>query len=449
MIRSNVVNNPILKADFPDPDVIRVEDTYYMVSTTMHFMPGCVILRSFDLINWEIYSHVYNTLDDTPAQMMEGDKSIYGQGMWAASLRYHRGRFYVCFVANDTRKTYLYQADKIDGPWEKQTIAGFYHDCSLLFDDDDRVYIVYGNKEIYLTELNQELTGPKPGGLHRLIVRDNDDIRLGYEGAHFYKINQRYYLFLIHWLSGGGGRRVEACFYADSLEGEFTGKDILDDDMGYFNMGFAQGGIVDTPEGDWYAILFQDQGAVGRVPVLVPVHWEKDFPVFGIDGKVPAYIKTKSTRPGHGYDPIVSSDEFHYFPESDGTIHLRSVWQWNHSPDNELWSVDGEAGILRIRSGRLSENVTRTPNVLTQRTVWPACSASVEVDGSLLNDGDYAGICALQGRYGMVAITRKNSKYYLVMKGNPRKADYTMGKTCDKEPGTEYERILHLARKLP
>lgn len=412
-----------------------------MVSTTMHFMPGGVILRSFDLVNWEIYSYVFDTLDDTPAQRLDGDQSIYGQGMWAASLRYHRDIFYVCFVANDTHKTYLYQAKDIRGPWNRQIIEGFYHDCSLLFDDDDRVYIVYGNREIYLTELTQDLTRPKLGGLHRLVVRDREGVRLGYEGAHFYKINQRYYLFLIHWLSDGSGRRVEACYCADSLQGEFTGKDILDDDMGYFNMGVAQGGIVDTPDGDWFALLFQDQGALGRVPVLVPVSWVNDFPVFGVQGKVLHTISTASTRPGHVYAPVVSSDDFLYPPGPDGKIHLSQVWQWNHIPDHQLWSVDGVNGVLRIRSGRLSENVTRTLNVLTQRTVGPGCSASVEVDGSRLNDGDYAGICALQGRYGLVAITRENGRYFLVMKGNPGKADFTMGKTCDRQPGTEYEKI--------
>ncbi len=434
-------NNPILRADFPDPDVIRVDDTYYMVSTTMHFMPGAVILRSFDLINWEIYTYVYDTLDDTPAQKMEDDKSIYGQGMWAASLRYHNREFYVCFVANDTHKTYLYRAKDVKGPWEKQTIEGFYHDCSLLFDDDGRVYIVYGNMEIYLTELNEDLTGPKPGGLHRLIVRDKPGIRLGYEGAHFYKINRRYYVFFIHWLSDGSGRRVEACFSADSLEGEFTGRDILDDDMGFFNMGVAQGGIVDTPAGDWYAVLFQDEGALGRVPVLVPVSWENDMPVFGIDGKVPHFIETQSTRPAHIYEPIVASDEFKYLPDAHGRIHLSQVWQWNHTPNNDLWSVDGEKGLLQIASGKLSENVTRAVNVLTQRTVWPACEASVLVDGSMLNDGDYAGLCALQGRYGMIAITKEHGKYYLVMKGKPGKANHVMGKTCDRTPGEEYARI--------
>jgi beta-xylosidase len=407
----------------------------------MHFMPGAVILRSFDLIHWEIYTYVYDSLDDTPARKLEDDKSIYGQGMWAASLRYHKKTFYVCFAANDTKKTCLYRAKDLKGPWKKQTIEGFYHDSSLLFDEDDRGYIVYGNKEIYLTELNEGLTGPKPGGLHRLLVRDEEGIRLGYEGSHFYKINNRYYVFLIHWLLDGSGRRVEACFRSDSLQGEFTGRDVLDDDMGYFNMGVAQGGIVDTPDGDWYAVLFQDQGAIGRVPVLVPMHWEKDFPVLVIDGKVPSCVETNSTRPNHIYEPIVASDDFKYFPAADGKIHLNNVWQWNHIPDHDLWSVDGERGSLQIGSGKLSENVTRAVNGLTQRTIWPACSAKVDVDGSLLKDGDYAGICALQGRYGMIAVTKENGKYYLVMKGNPGKPDNTMGQTCDKKPGEEYARI--------
>ena len=125
--------NPITKLDYPDPDVIRVDDTYYMVSTTMYFMPGCEILRSYDLINWEHAAFVYNRLDSTPAQKLSGKENIYGQGMWAASLRYHDGIFYIVFVANDTHKTYLYTASDINGPWKKSEIPGFYHDNSVLF----------------------------------------------------------------------------------------------------------------------------------------------------------------------------------------------------------------------------------------------------------------------------------------------------------------------------
>ena len=101
--------HPIIQMDFPDPDVIRVEDTYYMVSTTMHFIPGCVILRSYDLRNWEIVERVYDYLDETEGQRLQNHSGIYGKGMWAASIRYHKNRFYLCFVANDTGKTYLYQ----------------------------------------------------------------------------------------------------------------------------------------------------------------------------------------------------------------------------------------------------------------------------------------------------------------------------------------------------
>ena len=120
--------NPILKLDYPDIDVIRVEDTYYMISTTMYFMPGGVILRSYDLVHWEIASYVFDAHEDTPAARLSNGQNIYGQGMWAASLRYHKGTFYVCFVANDTHKTYLYRANNIEGPWTKQYIEGFYHD---------------------------------------------------------------------------------------------------------------------------------------------------------------------------------------------------------------------------------------------------------------------------------------------------------------------------------
>ena len=175
--------NPITKLDYPDPEVIRVGDTYYMVSTTMYFMPGCEILRSYDLVNWEHAAYVYDTLDGTDTQKLEGKENVYGCGMWAASLSYHEGVYYVCFVANDTHKTYIYQSKDIEGPWEKYTLEGFYHDNSILFDDDGKVYIVYGNTDIYLKELKfdeaMHLTdvGIEP---EKLILSDKNDVYLGY-----------------------------------------------------------------------------------------------------------------------------------------------------------------------------------------------------------------------------------------------------------------------------
>lgn len=408
--------NPLTRLDYPDADVIRVGDTYYMVSTTMYFMPGCEILRSYDLANWEHAAYVYDRLDSTPRQTLDAG-NIYGQGMWAASLRCHDGKFYVCFAANDTHRTYLFTADSVDGPWEKRCIEGFYHDSSLFFDDDGRVYIVSGSRHIRLTELKPDLSGPLDGGLDRVIVTDPWKHNLGYEGSHFCKINGKYVLTLIHSLETRW-MRTEACYVSDSLEGEFTGGEALCHDMNYCGQGVAQGGLVDTPDGDWYAVLFQDRGAVGRIPILVPVHWEGDMPIFGINGEVPEDIPVKSTRPEHIYEPLVSSDDFRTVSDDRrlyGSFGLKSAWQFNHEPDLTLVSADSEKGVLCIRTDRVTDDVTKAKNTLTQRMAWPGCSGEVTVDASALNDGDYAGLCALQSCYGFAAVTRRDGGNVIVM----------------------------------
>ena len=440
--------NPLIGLDYPDIDVIRVDDTYYMVSTTMYFMPGCVILRSYDLINWEIASYVYDTLDDTDAQKLTHKQNIYGQGMWAASIRYHKGTFYVCFVANDTHKTYLYQSKDINGPWKKQYIEGFYHDCSLLFDDDDRVYIVYGNKQIHLTELNESLTGPKEGGLNRIIVEDVGNNRLGYEGSHLYKINGRYYVFFIHSLKEEW-YRTEACFWADSLTDEFVGGDVLKDDMGHRYSGVAQGGIVDTPDGKWYAILFQDRGAVGRIPVLIPMHWEDKKPVIGIGGKIPKKIETTSTRPDYLYEPLYVSDDFLYEPDEKGKIQLHPAWQWNHNPKDELWSVTEKKGTLRLHSGKICDNLLQAYNTLTQRMAELVSMAEVEIDASGIKEGDYAGICSFIGCYSGIAMTLRSGQYELVVLGKEAKdASMMPNKACAEGKAEEYISVPATSKKL-
>lgn len=445
---SDITINPITRLDYPDPDVIRVSDIYYMVSTTMHFMPGGEILRSYDLVNWEHAAFVYDHLDSTPGQRLEGAQNIYGKGMWAASLRFNRGVFYVCFVANDTGKTYLYTSESIAGPWKKQQIAGFYHDCSLLFDGDD-VYIAYGNKDIYITQLNADLTAPLVGGLHRLAVSDVGHPGLGYEGTHFYKINGKYYLFFIHSLRDRW-MRTEACFMADSIDGAFIGGDVLVDDRGYCGQGVAQGGIVDTPDGKWYAVLFQDHGAVGRIPVLVPVTWDAGYPVFGKDRRIPQQFEVPLPykRADYKYESLVQSDDFRKVLglskekecERYGCYGLKSVWQFNHEPDLRLVRQDTESGILWIETGKVCQSLLQAANVLTQRMFFPRCTGDVTVDASTLKVGDYAGLCALQGCYGMVAVTRRNDGFYIVMKSRTAENDSMQAPEKAVE-GTEWETV--------
>ena len=409
--------NPLTGMDFPDPDVIRVGDTYYMISTTMHFFPGGVILRSYDLIHWEICSYVYDALEHTSGEILEGDQNIYGHGMWAASLRYQQGKFYVVFIAHEWDKTFLYTAEKIEGPWEKQYIEGIYHDCSLLFDDDGRVYIVYGNRNIRLTELKADLSGPKPGGLDRIIVRDAPGDFLGYEGSHLYKINGKYLLFLIHskqqkW------HRTEACFMTDDLEGVWAGGDVLEADLDGMNSGPAQGGIVDTPDGRWFSVVFQDRGAVGRIPVLVPVTWNRfGYPVFGMPQKE---LSNPSTRPEAEVEPLYASDDF-----CGEKNRLKKVWQFNHEPREGCWETGN--GTYRITTDKISSNLEQARNTLTQRTMLPGCTAEVTVDAGQIRDGDTAGICLLIGSYGLIGMTREGENTFLVMRAREN------GKQPEKE----------------
>lgn len=403
--------NPLTRLDYPDPDVIRVGDTYYMCSTTMYFMPGCVILRSFDLINWEFVCHVYDKLEDTDRENMTNGNA-YGAGMWAPCLRYHDGVFHVIFIANDTKKTYHFTAENISGPWKKSYIKGFYHDCSALFDDDGRVYIMHGNREIRVTELEPDLSGPKPGGIDKIILSDPPGNGLGYEGSHFYRINGRYYAFFIHsardrWL------RIEAAFMADSVEGPWVGGDVIADGF-EGTSGVAQGGIVDTPNGNYFGVIFANRGAVGRIPNLVPMHFdETGFPVFD---KVTKLIQSESTRPGHACKPLWHSDDF--------TQGLDGAWEWNHNPVKEKYRLQNGLFLYEMPA----ENLENARNTLTQRALWSECSAEVTVDGSKLSVGGFAGICALQYLYGALGIERCEDGFYAVLRCREEDKEVELGR---------------------
>ena len=195
---------------------------------------------------------------------------------------------------------------------------------------------------------------------------------------------------------------------ADSLTGEFTGGDVLDDDRGYCGQGVAQGGIVDTPDGKWYAMLFQDSGAVGRIPILMPLTWEKDYPVFGDNGKIPEEFPVESTRPGYVYRPLTESDDF--------KGELKPCWQFNHEPDKSLIFHDREKGSFRVQTDKICQELTRAKNMITQRMAYPGCAGEVTVDGSNLKEGDYAGICVLQSCYGFVGVTRREGRLYLTVR---------------------------------
>jgi len=389
--------NPIIHADFPDPDVVRVGDCYYMISTTMHMFPGGQILRSYDLLHWEHCAYVYDILGETAHQRMDGG-AIYARGMWAASLKHDGERFHVVFTSNDTKHSYHYTAQEAAGPWTRQPMEGFWYDPGLLFDDDGRVYVAHGNRTVRITELTADLSAKKENGLDRVVVVD-DNPSLGWEGSCLTHIGEWYYLFCIHWRPDH--MRAMGCFRARRLDGDFEGGEFMELDLDNRSAGVAQGGPVQLHDGSWALFLFQDHGAVGRIPVVVPFRWVEGWPV--VDA-VPKTLDLPSSHPEYEYAPLYTGDDLR------GGWSV--LWQWNHEPHLEL--VDSDEDSLRITTDRLATNCTQAINTLTQRCFGPRCTAEVTVDASCLNIGDYAGLCALQGCFAQLAVTRKEDGLCLV-----------------------------------
>lgn len=400
--------NPLIYADVPDMSMVRVDDTYYMSSTTMHMVPGVPIMKSKDLVNWELVSYAYDTLaDDVPAMNLDGGQNAYGRGSWASCIRYHKGMYYVSTFAQTTGKTYFFMTRDIEkGPWKRVEFAPSCHDHTFFFDEDGRNYLIYGNGKLFIAELETDLTGVKTG-TERVLLENasapaGGDIMLGAEGSQLFKVDGRYYLFNITWPRNG--MRTVVVHRADKITGPYEGRVVFQD------RGIAQGGLVDTPDGRWFAYLFQDCGAVGRIPYLVPVQWEDGWPVLGVNGVAPDELELPA---GKGLIPgIVCSDEF---VRKAGEPDLPLVWQWNHNPDNTLWSVSARKGYLRLTTGRLESSFMQAKGTLTQRTIGPVCSGSVCMDASGMKDGDFAGLSLFQRRYGQVGVKIVNGEKYIVM----------------------------------
>ena len=403
--------NPVIWADVPDPSVIRVGTTYYMSSTTMHMSPGVPIMKSTDLINWKIVSYAYNTLANSNQLNLENGQNAYSKGSWASSIRYVNGIYYVSTFSYTTNKTYIYKTQNIEqGQWNVSVLDGVYHDSSLFF-ENGRAFLAYGIDDIKLIELTADASAIKSGGLNQIIIPKSSSIAgssfiVKPEGTHLQKINGYYYVSLITWPSGKG--RTQLIYRASSLTGTYEGKIALQD------QGIAQGGLVDTATGNWYALLFKDSGAVGRIPYLVPVSWQNAWPVFGINGQVPQ--KLNFTVEDSKLTGVVTSDEFNQGMQAVATLPLQ--WQWNHNPDNSGWSLLNRPGYLRLTTKRIDSTFEYARNTLTQRSFGPQSSAQIAMDVSAMKDGDYAGLGALQARYGFVGVSKSGGNKALVMVDN-------------------------------
>lgn len=401
--QTGTFHNPVIWADAPDPDVIRVGDDFYMVTTTMHLMPGCPVMHSKDLVNWETIGYVFDRLEDTPKYDLI-DGTVYGKGQWATSIRYRDGRFYVLFSPNDhPYRSYIYTAENPAGPWTLLTRTDHFHDASLLLDDDGKAYVFYAGGPIRVRELKEDLTGVKEGGIDQVVIHPDSTETGLHEGSRVIKHNGKYYAFVISWPAGKPRRQL--CYVADKITGPYEKHVVLESEFGGFPY-VGQGCIVDDKNGDWWGMIFQDRGGVGRVLTLNPCDFTNGVPMLGdSDGKVP-YEVMKSIEPG-ARNAVSESD---YFTDGKKSI----LWQWNHNPIDSVWSLTERPGFLRLKTSRVVNNLFDAPNTISQRMEGPGGHAVVRLETSGMQSGDMAGFAAFNGDSGLLRIEAEEDGKYLV-----------------------------------
>lgn len=409
--------NPIVNADFPDIDIIRVEDTYYMATTTMYYFPGATILKSKDLVNWEYCANPLKKILDNNAYNLKNGEHHYSQGMWASSLQYHNGKFYYYFPCSTWSKdsqSILLTATDPEGEWRVTRLSEAYHDPGWLFDDgengDGYLYVACGIGDIWVNKLNRS-TFQKISSTKVLSVGN------GCEGTHMYHIGDYYYLYCTY----GGTERSQTIFRSKKPMGPYEEHN----GRVFANQNIHQGGLVQTQTGEWWTIMFRDiyetGGNIGRIPCLEPVKWVDGWPVIGNNGVDVSKNGTPYKKPDVGQTYAKT-----YLPTNDAftDTELGMQWQWNHNPNNSAWSLTERPGYMRLYTASVTNDLNSARNSLTQRMMGfvpngtpsdkhKSSFGTVKMDLSGMREGDVAGIAVFQNPYSFIAVKMENGKKYL------------------------------------
>lgn len=394
--------NPLIAADFPDPDVIRVGDTYYMVTTTMFVFPGVTVLRSHDLVNWEYCSNAVPRFDFSNCYDLDSCNR-YGHGQWATSLKYHNGRFYLLFITLN-EGGFMCTATNPEGPWRVTHLPKGFYDPGLFFDDDGRIYVAQGYSKLSITEVDSNLIAKTPDSLVF-----TGDIRRGLEGTHVYKIGGYYYLYCTY----GGRDGIQVALRSRNIYGPYEQNIVIYDTTRGVNFGVHQGALIQTQTGQWWTILFVDSGPFGRFPSLQPVTWTNGWPMVGVGGKAVVTFKKPDVGKPYPATDLPVSDEFN-------EIAPGMQWGWNHNPDAEHWSLTVRPGYLRLTTGKLAGNLREARNTLTQRpftyySLSIPTIAETKLETGNMKDGDVAGLAVFQDPYAYIAVRQSNGNKLVVM----------------------------------
>lgn len=403
--------NPIINADYPDPDIIRVGEDYYMVSSSFVAMPGIPISHSKDLINWQIIGHAYDSITFQPQYRMENEQTAYSRLCWAPTMKFHDGIYYIGVnIADDG--FVMFKSTKPEGPYSMHKFDKRLYDPGFFIDDDGKKYVTHGKTKIYITQLKDDATGVQDANdKGTLIITAPKGYEHLFEGCHTYKRNGWYYLF--NPALGYDG--VQMISRSRNLYGPYETKVLIDDDINYANTGVHQGGYIETLEGESWAYTFQDRDYMGRCVMLYPMEWVDEWPVVGAKGK-----------PGKGVvtykKPAIKAKQKMSFPQHSDDFNsstLAHVWEFNHVPQIEKWSLTDRPGHFRIYSQH-ARGYYWARNSLTQKVAGPYSTGTVLLDLSGLAKEDFAGNGIMGRVMYQLGVRKKADGYWIEMRQGDR-----------------------------
>jgi beta-xylosidase len=436
--KNGTYKNPILNADYSDPDAIRVGDDYYMIASSFDQVPGLPVLHSKDLVNWKIIGHalakqppfeVYNTVQ-------------HGNGVWAPAIRYHKGEFWIYFPDPEFG-IYVTKAKNAAGPWSEPVLVeagkGLIDPCPF-WDEDGKVYLAMayagsraGFKSILaIKEMNAE--GTKVTGNPVMIFDGNPDHKT-VEGPKMHKRNGYYYVFAP---AGGVATGWQLVLRSKNIYGPYEHKIVMDQGTTSVN-GPHQGAWVDTQTGEDWFIHFQDKDAYGRVVHLQPMKWVNDWPVIGEDkdddGKGNPVMVYKKPNVGKGPYPVVTPVESDQFNEPQ----LGLQWQWAANYDQRWGFVTGRLGYLRLYAFK-NDDTTRSlwnrPNRLTQKTPADNFKATIKLTFKPKFENDKVGLLIMGQSYAYIGIRKTKEGNFI---------SYVNNKVANKK-GKEEELLMEAVK---
>jgi beta-xylosidase len=413
--------NPVLFADYSDPDVIRDGKDFYLIASSFHFVPGIPVLHSLDLVHWEIVGHVVPRLTMSPAYDMKAGNR-YSGGIWAPSVRFHAGLFYVYFPTPD-EGIFVSTAPSMTGPWTEPVSvlpgAGWEDPCPF-WDDDGNAYLIHSKLRagpLILHRMSQD-------GMHLLdkgTVIVSDPVNLPVlEGPKFYKRNGWYYIFAP---MGGVGTGEQVALRSRNIYGPYESRRVLAQGDTTVN-GPHQGGWVEGPDGRGWFLHFQQRGPHGRIVWLEPVTWKNDWPVMGAspsNGHIVAEPVLVADL------PVVLSNEANHRPRTSDEFSsptLSPMWEWNHNPDDARWSLKERNGFLRLHPTP-ADNLVHARNTLTETMQDESFEVTTRVELNHMSDSDQIGLSIFERSLSSVGVIQHDGK---------RAITFTIGKRSISGP---------------